>query len=114
MVEIILRQKGGPARHYHYNQDEWFYILEGEFLIEAGLERFRLKPGDSLFVPRKMPHVWAFVGQRQGRFLASVSPAGKLEAFFLNASQKNLLPGPEQTLWRPYDMEWVGPPLLVE
>src|SRR6195952_1467347 len=23
--------KGGPPLHYHPNQDEWFYILEGEF-----------------------------------------------------------------------------------
>lgn len=114
MVEITLRQKGGPARHVHFYQDEWFYIVEGEFIIEAGDERFHLKPGDSLFVPKKVAHVWAFVGGNIGRFLASVMPAGKLEAFFVNASKNNALPGPDQNLWRPYDMEWVGPPLSVE
>ena len=113
VVEITLRQKGGPAKHVHFYQDEWFYILEGEFIIEAGDERMRLKPGESLFVPRKMPHVWAFVGETQGRMLAEVSPAGKLEEFFLNASMNNALPGPNQDLWRPYDMEWVGPPLKL-
>lgn len=114
VVEITLRQKGGPAKHVHFYQDEWFYIVEGEFIIEAGAERMRLKPGESLFVPRKMPHAWAFVGETQGRMLAEVSPAGKLEEFFLNASINNALPGPDQDLWRPYGMEWVGPPLTIE
>lgn len=114
MVEITLKQKGGPARHLHYYQDEWFYVVEGEFLIEAGDQRFRLHPGDSLFVPMKMAHVWAFVAGTQGRLLASVMPAGKLEAFFNEASKENALPGPDQNQWHPYDMEWVGPPLQLE
>lgn len=25
--------KGGPPRHFHYEQDEWFYAMEGEFAI---------------------------------------------------------------------------------
>ena len=94
--------------------DEWFYFLEGEFVLEIGDERFRPKPGDSLFAPRKVPHVWAFVGETCGRFLASVMPAGNLEEFFLTAAQVNALPGPDQNQWRPYGMEWVGPPLPVE
>lgn len=114
MVEITLEQKGGPAKHLHYTQDEWFYVIEGDFLIEAGDQRFRMKPGDSLFVERKVPHGWANVGSSRLRFLASVSPAGKLEAFFENASKSNALPGSDQELWRPYDLEWVGPPLKIE
>ena len=114
MVEITLRKRGGPAKHLHYNQDEWWYIVESEFIIEAGDKRFHLKPGDSLWVPRKIPHAWAFVGETQGRFIASVSPAGKLEEFFLAASKNNALPGPDQNQWRPYDMEWVGPPLKID
>src|SRR3954452_2189530 len=30
--------KGGPPLHYHPNQDEWFYILEGEFNFKVGEE----------------------------------------------------------------------------
>ncbi len=113
MVEVTLRQKGGPARHVHYYQDEWFYVLEGELVIEAGDGRFQLKPGDSLFVPRKTPHVWAFIRDTGGKFLASVSPAGNLEEFFNNASKYNALPGQDQTQWQPYGLEWLGPPLQV-
>src|SRR5215471_16355760 len=43
VVEITLVQKGGPAKHVHFYQDEWFYVLEGEFILEVGQERFHLK-----------------------------------------------------------------------
>ena len=62
VVEMTHHAKGGPGRHFHYEQDEWFYVVEGEYVFEVGQERIRLKPGDSVFGPRKVPHVWAFVG----------------------------------------------------
>jgi mannose-6-phosphate isomerase-like protein (cupin superfamily) len=39
VCEITSVQKGGPARHLHHEQDEWFYVLEGEHVIEVGEER---------------------------------------------------------------------------
>ena len=54
ILENTFREKGGPARHMHYHQDEWFYAVEGDFLFEVGSERFALKPGDSLLAPRKV------------------------------------------------------------
>src|SRR5690242_732974 len=44
ILENTFHARGGPARHLHYDQDEWFYALEGEFLFEVGSERFRLQP----------------------------------------------------------------------
>ena len=62
ILENTFLAKGGPARHLHYDQEEWFYVLEGEFQFEVGVDRFRLQPGDSLLAPRQVPYVWAFVG----------------------------------------------------
>src|SRR5262249_32603490 len=62
VLENIFHSKGGPARHLHTNQDESFYVLEGEFRFEVGSEKFTLHPGDSLLAPRNVPHVWAYVG----------------------------------------------------
>ena len=39
VLENTFHQKGGPARHLHYEQDEWFYSLEGEFIVEVGQEK---------------------------------------------------------------------------
>lgn len=114
IVEITLVNKGGPAKHVHLYQDEWFYVVEGEFILEVGDKRFYLKPGDSLFGPKKVPHVWAFIAGTRGKMLFVVSPVGKLEEFFIDAGKTKRLPGPDQNQWLPYGMEWVGPPLTIE
>ena len=62
IIENVFHAVGGPARHLHHEQDEWFYAVEGDFIIEVGAERFPIKPGDSLLAPRGVPHVWAYVG----------------------------------------------------
>jgi mannose-6-phosphate isomerase-like protein (cupin superfamily) len=113
ILENTFHQKGGPARHVHYNQDEWFYILEGEFIFEVGQERFRLRPGDSLFGPRRVPHVWAFDGSTVGRILIVFSPPGKMEAFFHEVTKKDAMPVQDPKLWQAHDMELIGPPLPV-
>src|SRR5579859_5875732 len=54
ILENTFHAKGGPARHVHDDQDEWFYAVEGEFLFEVGHDRFHLHPGDSLLAPRNV------------------------------------------------------------
>jgi quercetin dioxygenase-like cupin family protein len=77
ILENIFMSRGGAPRHLHFDQDEWFYLLEGEFQFEVGLERFHLQPGDSLLAPRRVPHVWAFAGEARGRILIAFLPAVK-------------------------------------
>ncbi len=114
IIEITLHEKGGPARHLHHDQDEWFYAVEGEFILEVGQERMRLNPGDSILVPRNTPHAWAFVGDTTGRMLFTFLPAGKMEAFFREITKANAVAPQDPDLWRTYGMELVGPPLLSE
>jgi quercetin dioxygenase-like cupin family protein len=114
VLENTFHHKGGPARHLHYDQDEWFYALEGEFLFEVGSDRFRLRPGDSLLAPRQIPHVWAYVGDARGRILVAFMPAGKMESFFREVTKANAMPPQDPALWRAHGMELLGPPLAVE
>jgi len=111
IIENTFHEKGGPAKHLHYDQDEWFYAVEGEFLLEVGQERFRLKPGDSALAPRKIPHVWAYTGGSRGRMLIAFMPAGKMEAFFREVTKANAMPPQDPELWRAHGMELLGPPL---
>jgi quercetin dioxygenase-like cupin family protein len=113
ILENTFQARGGPARHLHYDQDDWFYVLEGEFLVEVGQERRRLQPGDSLLAPRQVPHVWAYVGDRRGRILITFMPAGAMEAFFREVTKANAMPPQDPGLWRAHGMELVGPPLVV-
>ena len=107
--------KGGPPRHFHYEQDEWFYALEGEFAFEVGEEKFLLRPGDSLFAPRMIPHVWAYTGDKPGTLLLAVQPAGSLEEFFVKSCGMTRPPTPQEAeqLFAAHGMKVVGPPLSI-
>jgi quercetin dioxygenase-like cupin family protein len=113
IIENTFQQKGGPARHLHHNQDEWFYITAGEFLFEVGQEKFQLQRGDSLLAPRRVPHVWAYTGEGSGSVLIAFLPAGKMESFFREVTKANAMPPQDPELWRAHEMELLGPPLRV-
>jgi mannose-6-phosphate isomerase-like protein (cupin superfamily) len=112
--ELVHHTKGGPPRHLHHDQDEWFYVVEGEYIIEVGDELFRLNPGDSVLGPRRVPHSWAFVGDQTGRIAFTATPAGRLEAFLRELSKANSMAPQDPAFWPPFRMELVGPPLAVE
>jgi quercetin dioxygenase-like cupin family protein len=63
VAEVTFLHKGGPVRHLHHEQDEWFYVVEGEHVIEVEDERHELETGDSLLGPRNVAHAWAQVGE---------------------------------------------------
>ena len=113
VVENTFHEKGGPARHLHHDQDEYFYVLEGEFQFEIGQDRLTLKPGDSVLGPRRVPHVWACTGDGRGRILVVFAPAGKMEAFFREITKANAMPPQDPALWQAHGMQLLGPPLAV-
>ena len=77
VLEQANHQKGGPPRHLHHNEDELFYALSGEYIVEVGSERVRLQPGDCVLGPRGIPHAWAFAGGAAGRLLISSHRPGR-------------------------------------
>jgi mannose-6-phosphate isomerase-like protein (cupin superfamily) len=115
IFEHANMSKGGPPRHFHYEQDEWFYAMEGEFAFEVGDEKFMLRPGDSLFAPRRVPHVWAYVGDKPGTLLLAVQPAGSLEEFFMKSCALAKPPTAQEAeeAFAAHGMKVVGPPLTV-
>jgi quercetin dioxygenase-like cupin family protein len=113
IIENTFHAPGGPARHLHHDQDEWFYALEGEFLMEVGEERFRLQPGESVLAPRRVPHVWAHAGAGRGRILIAFFPAGQMEVFFREVTKENAMPPQDPALWAAHGMALLGPPLDV-
>jgi mannose-6-phosphate isomerase-like protein (cupin superfamily) len=101
---------GGPPLHFHYYQEEWFYVMEGEVLFQIGEKRSQLKAGDSVLAPRKVPHAFTAVGPKPAKMLIAYSPAGKMEQFFRDMAhgKVDLM---DATLFRKYGCELVGPPL---
>jgi uncharacterized cupin superfamily protein len=82
LEESTREKKGGPPLHYHFEQDEWWYVLEGEFLFKVGDQTFIAQKGDSAFGPRQVPHAFAKTNEGPARLLIGFQPAGKMEEYF--------------------------------
>jgi mannose-6-phosphate isomerase-like protein (cupin superfamily) len=110
-------KKGGPNEHFHYSQDEWWYILEGEFLFKVGNETFTAKKGDSVFGPRMVPHAFAKTNEGEAKLLMLFQPAGKMEAFFKAVSEGIMAKMSEEqrnAFKKQYGFEVTGPALINE
>ena len=68
-------------RHVHSREDELFYALEGEHVIEVGEAEHRVGPGGSVFAPRGVPHAQRRVVAGEGRLLILTVPGG-FDGFF--------------------------------
>ena len=114
VFESTRIKQGGPSFHIHQDQDEWWYVLEGEFRIKVGDELFDVKAGDSVFGPRGVPHTFSKVGEGTARMIITFQPAGRMEEFFSSVA-KGILKGKsekEQDDFRKaHGFERVGPAL---
>jgi quercetin dioxygenase-like cupin family protein len=107
-----LSPNRGVPLHLHHDQDEIFYVLEGEYHFEVGGERHELKAGASIFLPRKLPHAWMQVSER-AKLMVVLQPAGKLEEFFLVMAGLKSEPTKEEmpAIFANHGMQVVGPPM---
>lgn len=109
--------KGGPPLHIHPHQDEIFIILEGEHLFQVGEEQHRLTAGDTIFLPRGVPHAPCQLSEK-GRYLYFFTPSGKMEDFMREISNLKVTgqPSPEMMaeLFASHEMQIVGPPLKYD
>jgi len=116
LYDTTRHSKGGPALHLHHVEDEWFYVIRGEFIVRVGDETVRLRPGDSALAPRMIPHAFAKVSDDEGQMLIMFQPAGRMEDFFRQMAKMGPgIPRDQEAafkeLWARYDMELLGPPL---
>jgi mannose-6-phosphate isomerase-like protein (cupin superfamily) len=68
-------------RHVHEREDEVFYVLESEHVIEVGDREFTVGPGGVVFAPRRVPHAQRRVVPGKGRLLVLTAPGG-FDGFF--------------------------------
>jgi mannose-6-phosphate isomerase-like protein (cupin superfamily) len=96
--------------HVHKNEDELFFVLEGEHVFQVGEEEFPAGPGDMVFAPRGTPHAQRRVKPRTGRVLVLMSPAG-LENFFRELAAADREGGAQDEAYarisEKYDITWL-------
>ena len=81
----------GPPRHVHHVEDEGFYVLDGELVVECGDRRWTAGPGAFVFLPHGIPHVFV-VSRGPVRGLQVTSPAG-FESFIAELGRPPTGPG---------------------
>lgn len=114
VYESTRVKEGGPILHTHFEQDEWWYVVQGEFIIKVGDTTYNAKAGDFVFGPRKVPHTFAKVGQGEAKLIIGFQPAGKMEAYFKKISEgvaTNMSDAERDNLRKAHGFERVGPPL---
>ena len=103
-----IAPKSGPPTHIHQAEDEFFYVVSGEFKVKLG-DRIVSAPAHSvMFVPRGTAHSFQNVGPKPGVLLVGVTPGGFEKMF---EERQGVDAETNRTLMRKHKMEVVGPPL---
>lgn len=77
---IAPRSLAAPL-HYHHNEDEYSYVLEGRLGALLGDEVVEAKSGTWVFKPRKQWHTFWNAGDTPCHIIELIAPAG-FEDFF--------------------------------
>ncbi|MFZ0041365.1 MAG: quercetin 2,3-dioxygenase [Solirubrobacteraceae bacterium] len=120
VIEHLTPRGAGSPLHVHHNDDEWFYVIEGELTFWVGGRVITAPAGSFVYGPREIPHTFT-VSSEQARFLLVTEPAG-FEGFVraLGEPARELVIPPPVTeapdmaalakLAAQYGLEILGPP----
>jgi quercetin dioxygenase-like cupin family protein len=120
VTETLAPRGSGSPLHVHHNEDEWFYVIEGELTFWVGGQVITAPAGSFAYGPREVPHTF-IVSSEQARFLLVVEPAG-FEGFVRalgQPAQEHVIPPPATeppdvaamtALAAEYGIEILGPP----
>jgi quercetin dioxygenase-like cupin family protein len=97
LIHCHFRKGGEPPAHFHQNEDETFYVLEGEILFHIGDKKFTVKAGELAYAQKGIPHHFSLVTET-AKALLLITPTG-VETFFrefsVPAKSLELPPVPE-------------------
>jgi quercetin dioxygenase-like cupin family protein len=120
LVESLIAPGASPPLHVHHDEDESFYVLEGEITFRCGAQTYTGGPGTFVFLPRDVPHTFVVEGDAPARLLTLLTPGGS-ERFFVDGGRppetEGLPPaGPPdieklRRVAANYGNEIVGPPM---
>jgi len=100
VVDVEVPPGVGSPLHVHYDEDEWFFVHEGECEVYIGDAHLTLTAGGFAFAPKGLPHTF-FGGPSGGKMLVWAS-GGKFEGLVREIAE----PAPEHVVPPPPD----GPP----
>jgi mannose-6-phosphate isomerase-like protein (cupin superfamily) len=119
LVETLAFRSTEPPLHVHHNEDEAWYIVDGQMTFYVGEDSLQAGTGSFVFAPSGIAHTFT-VDVEPTRVLVFASPAG-FERFAVElgepATSDNppvglAVPGPDvlAPVAQRYGIEVVGPP----
>jgi quercetin dioxygenase-like cupin family protein len=122
-VETIDPRGTATPLHIHRNEEESFFVLEGELTVLVDEDRLELGTGDFALVPRGVPHAYV-VRSEVARMLVTFSPSGFEQAFAdlgvavadsPEPPVETVIPSSEEIVaaFAPYGCEILGPPPVL-
>lgn len=122
LVEAWAPAGSGPPLHVHRHEEETFWILSGRLRIRCGDEEFSAQAGESVLLPRGLPHAFVVEGDKPAHLLTVITPGGGEEFFALAGGPAGGpgLPPPSppdipalQRAGAALGIETLGPPISV-
>jgi len=80
-MEFFTRKGDEPPVHVHEEEDEIFYVLDGDLTIRCGDESFQVAPNGFVFLPRNIPHGFTIHSDGLVRMLVVTVSAESTENF---------------------------------
>src|SRR5436190_15109094 len=97
LIELVVPEGVGSPWHVHPEEDEWFYVLEGELTVWVADTRLSLKAGSFAFGPKGTPHTF-YVEAGGAKALVGFAPM-QFEGFQREVGE----PAPERVLPQPLE-----------
>lgn len=60
-IAVFQCGKDGVSKEHVHDFDEYFVVVQGEYILGIEGKRLRLKSGDEYYIPRGVPHDGAFI-----------------------------------------------------
>jgi len=98
MLEIVVPPGLGSPWHVHPEEDEWFYVLDGNLTFYVGETKLDLTTGGFAFGPKGVPHTFIGAGPTPTRALVGFAPM-QFEGFLREVGE----PAPERVLPPPLE-----------
>jgi mannose-6-phosphate isomerase-like protein (cupin superfamily) len=76
VCEMTTMPGDGVSVHVHDRDEEFYYILEGAYEMQAGDEWFAAEVGSLVVIPRDVPHQFRNAGKVPARALMIFRPGG--------------------------------------
>ena len=116
VFENVIAPGDGPPLHMHADEDEAWYVLEGELRFRLDADTASAPAGSFVFVPRGTRHCFQNIGEQPAKVLVLFTPAGMERFFDRFAAQP---PGPVDprafaSIGSEVGMQVLGPPLAQQ